>query len=412
MNLRRLYRTIESFASDRFRTDKELLKHVLNEIVKSPDIKIKGGRIWEFDPKQGSFRLVHQIGQIERIEPKYRIPVDYPAFQWLGDQRSIIANETDPTLRRIGIVKFAATGVGERLPSKHGEFPQYVLAFNADELDQSLLADLNIISVAVTSSLRGQKIEQKAKAMAKDIDKAREIQLSILPDSAKRFYHYDIYGVSEAAQIVGGDFFDYVTSDDDPDRLSIVVGDAASKGFSAAAQALYVVGALRMGTSYHMKISAVMSGINRLLNRTFAEEQFVTMVYAELTDNAKGLLLYSNAGHNSPLVYHEAAGTVEELEPTGQILGPFPEETFRVENTMVAPGDMVVIFTDGLSEARDAEGNFYTEARVREFLQTNHHLTAREFCDALMRDVTAFEGSAGSYDDKTLVVIKRLHDTA
>lgn len=407
MNLRRLYRTIESFASDRFDTDKELLKHVLNEIVKSPDIKIKGGRIWEFEPKGLAFRLVHQIGQIQRIEPRYRIPVDYPAFQWLGEQRSIIANETDPSLRRAGIVKFAATGVGERLTSKQGSFPQYVLAFNADELDQSLLADLNIISVAVTSSLRGQKIEQKAKAMAKDIDKVRDIQLSILPEPAKRFYHYDIYGMSEAAQIVGGDFFDYISSDADPDRLAVVVGDAASKGFSAAAQALYVVGALRMGMSFHMKISAVMGGINRLLNRTFSEEQFVTMVYAELTDNVKGLLLYSNAGHNSPLVYHAATGTVEELTPTGQILGPFPEETFRVENTMVAPGDMAVLFTDGLSEARDADGNFYTEERVRTFLEQHHKFPAKRFCETLMADVQAFEGSAGSHDDKTVVAIKR-----
>lgn len=407
MNLRRLYRTIESFASDRFRTDKELLKHVLNEIVKSPDIKIIGGRIWEFDARGGFFRLVHQIGQLEKIEARYKLPVDYPAFQWLEDQRSFIANETDGILRRAGITKFAATGVGEKIPSKHGAFPQYVLAFNADELDQSLLADLNIISVAVTSSLRGQKIEQRAKAMAKDIDKARDIQLSILPEPAKRFFDYDIYGVSEAARIVGGDFFDYVASEADPDRLAIVVGDAASKGFSAAAQALYVVGALRMSTSFHVKISAVMSGINRLLNRTFSEEQFVTMVYVELTDNAKGLLLYANAGHNSPLVYHTSTGSIEELEPTGQILGPFPGESFRVENTLVAPGDMVLIFTDGLSEARDGEGNMYSEERVKNFLKEHHGLPAKEFADLLMADVNAFEGQAGSFDDKTLVVVKR-----
>ena len=407
MNLRRLYRTIESFASDRFSTDKELLKHVLNEIVKSPDIKIKGGRIWELDPKTLSFKVIQQIGLIERIETRYRLPVDYPAFQWLSEQRSIIANETDPSLKRIGIAKFAATGVGERVSTKHGSFPQYVLAFNADDLDQSLIADLNIISVAVTSSLRGQKIEQKAKAMAKDIDKARDIQLSILPEPAKRFFHYDIYGMSEAAQIVGGDFFDYVSSEADSDRLAIVVGDAASKGFSAAAQALYVVGALRMSTSFHMKIAAVMAGINRLLSRTFSEEQFVTMVYAELTDDAKGLLLYSNAGHNSPLVYHAASKTVEELEPTGQILGPFPEETFRVENTLVAPGDMLLIFTDGLSEARDADGSFYSEERIKKFLEAHHQLPARHFAEKLMADVKTFEGRAGSFDDKTVVVVKR-----
>lgn len=407
MNLRRLYRTIESFASDRFRTDKELLKHVVNEIVKSPDITLKGGRIWEYESKGQVFRIVHQIGQIDRLEPRYKLPVDYPAFQWLSEQRSILANETDAYLRKAGITKFAATGVGERIFVKGRSVPRYVLAFNADEIEQGLIADLNIISVAVTSSLRSQKIAQTATALAKDIDKAREIQLSILPESARRFYSYDVYGLSEAARIVGGDFFDYLADESDKDRLSIVVGDAASKGFSAAAQALYVVGALRMGISYNTKIAPLMSRINGLINRSFAEEQFVTMFYAELSDNSRGLLLYSNAGHNSPLVYHAGSGTIEELEPTGQILGPFPDETFRVENTMFAPGDTVLIYTDGVTEARDSEGTPYGEERLHRFLERQHSLTARALCEGLLADVKSFESSDGHMDDKTVVVIKR-----
>ena len=115
MNLRRLYRTIESFGSDQFRTDKELLKHVVNEIVKSPDIQIKGGRIWQYEPSAESYKLIHQIGEIERLESGYKIPVSqYPVFQWLAEQRSILANETDRYLIRKGIVKYSATGVGEK----------------------------------------------------------------------------------------------------------------------------------------------------------------------------------------------------------------------------------------------------------------------------------------------------------
>ena len=159
---------------------------------------------------------------------------------------------------------------------------QYVLAFNSDFIDQDLLPNLNVISLAVTSVLRSKRIEQKARLLEQDIDKAREIQLGILPDPFIHFYFYDIYGISVPDRIVGGDFFDYLFADEIKDRLMIVVGDAASKGFRAAAQALYVVGALRMGIAHQTKTAALMSGINKIVNRSFSEEQFVSMFYAEL----------------------------------------------------------------------------------------------------------------------------------
>ncbi|HLF19623.1 MAG TPA: PP2C family protein-serine/threonine phosphatase [Bacteroidota bacterium] len=410
MNQRRLYRTIESFASEHFKTEKELLKHVLNEIVKNEKIDIKGGRIWRYEPSSESYRLIHQIGQIDRLEPGYKIPVaKYAVFLHLADQRSLIANETDPYLRGKGIIKYSATGVGEHIRYKDAHVYQYVLAFNLESIDQGLSADLNIISLAVTSLLRGKKIEQKARLLERDLDKAREIQQSILPEPAVNFYHYEVYGVSIPDRIVGGDFFDYLYSDEDKDRLSIVIGDAASKGFQAASQALYVVGAIRMGISYHTKISSLMSRINKLVNRTFSEEQFVSMFYLELTDNQKGLLLYSNAGHNSPMVYHAQEGTIEMLESTGQILGPFPNELYRVENTNLKTGDIVVMYTDGVSEASALGNGTYGEQRIEEKMREYHKLSAKGICEAIIDDVKRFSRGSDYTDDKTVVVVKRIH---
>lgn len=410
MNQRRLYRTIGSFASEHFKTEKELLKHVLNEIVKNENIDIKGGRIWRYEPSQESYRLIHQIGQIDKLDPGYKIQVaKYPVFQHLADQRSIIANETDTYLRGKGIIKYSATGVGERIRYKDQYVYQYVLAFNLDAIDQGLSTDLNIISLAVTSLLRGKRIEQKAMLLEQDLDKAREIQQSILPEPAVKFYHYEVYGVSVPDRIVGGDFFDYLYSDEDKDRLSIVIGDAASKGFQAASQALYVVGAIRMGISYHTKISSLMSRINKLVNRSFSEEQFVSMFYLELTDNQKGLLLYSNAGHNSPIVYHAEEGTLETLDPTGQLLGPFPNEIYRVENTNLKMGDIVVMYTDGISEAAALGNGIYGEQKIQEKVREFHHLSAKEICEAILDDVKRFSRGSEYTDDKTIVVVKRIH---
>lgn len=409
MNQRRLYRTIESFASDHFKTDKEILKHVLNEIVKDENIDIKGGRIWQYEPSSQSYRLVHQIGVIEKLEPGYKIAVSsYPIFLQLGDQRSLIANETDTYLRKKGIIKYSVTGVGEKLPHPKGSVFQYLLAFNSDAMDLSLLPTLNIISVAVSSLLTRKRIEQKARQLAKDIDKAREIQQSILPPSALKFHHYDVYGVSIPDRIVGGDFFDYLQADGENDRLPIVIGDAASKGLRAASQAIYLVGGLRMAVSYHAKITTLMSRLNRLLNLTFSEEQFVSMFYAELFHDRNGLVLYANAGHNSPFVFHAAEGRVEVLEPTGQVMGPFPDEKYVVENTYLQPGDILVMYTDGISEARDSTGNTeYGEERISEYIRRNASRSAEEICKGILDDALKFARGSEESDDKTIVVVKR-----
>jgi phosphoserine phosphatase RsbU/P len=409
MNQRRMYRTIESFASHQFKTDKELLKHVLNEIVKDEKINIKGGRIWQFEPSSDSYRLIHQIGVIERVEPGYKIALaSYPIFYQLADHRSVIANETDKYLRKKGIVKYSATGVGEKIEAKKGRVPQYILAFNSDIIEESLIPDLNIISLAVTSLLRGRRVERKAYLLEKDLDKAREIQQSILPQHALTFHHYELYGVSIPDRIVGGDFFDYLSSDTENDRLSVVIGDAASKGFRAAAQALYVAGALRMGITYDTKIAAVMARINKLVNKTFSEEQFVTMFYAELSDDPKGLLLYSNAGHNSPMVYRADTQQIDLLEATGQIMGPFPDGVYKVGNTHLNKDDVVVLYTDGVVEAVGG-GEMYGESRLEAKISEFAHLSAKEICQRLLDDALQYSAAAEDGDDKTIVVIKRMN---
>lgn len=410
MNQRRLYRTIESFASQHFKTDKELLKHVVNEIVKDENIDIKGGRIWQFEASTDSYRLVHQIGAIDKLDTGYRIQLStYPLFYRLTEHRSLIANETDKYLRKKGIIKYSATGVGEKITTKKGPVPQYILAFNSDSIEASLLSDLNIISLAVSSLLSGKKSEQKAHLLEKDLDKAREIQQSILPQHALRFHHYDLYGVSIPDRVVGGDFFDYLFADGEQDRLSIIIGDAASKGFRAAAQALYIVGALRMGISFHTKISLLMSRVNKLLNKTFSEEQFVTMFYAELSNDQKGLMLYSNAGHNAPIIYRAQEKRIEMLDATGQILGPFPNETYRVENTNMNNGDVAVLYTDGITEAKNSMNEPYGEERLADLVGKLHTLSAQDICRHILDDVYHYSSGTDDSDDRTVVIIKRVN---
>ncbi len=408
MHLRKLYRTIESIASKPFENEEDLLKNALNEIVENDEISINGGRTWKFDAKSGSYELIHQVGDMEPIKRHYRIRVkDYPIFFDLPKLRTVLASEEDQYLRKRGILKYSATGLGEKVSWRGRPLYRYVLAFNADHLNENLTATLNIISTSLGSVLRTKKIERKAKVLEQDIDKAREIQKSILPEHEMHFHSYEMYGVSLPDRIVGGDFFDYLQTDGDTERIGFVIGDAASKGLSAAAQALYTSGALRMGFEYQTKISSLLSRVNKLLNKTFSEEQFVSLFYGELTDDKNGLVIFANCGHNSPILYRSKTKKTEMLEATGQFLGPFPDETFKTENTLMSKDDILLLYTDGVSEATNERGEFYGENRMIKLLTQHAKESAKIITQVLLEDVQAFNSLGTQSDDKTILTIKR-----
>jgi len=408
MQLRKLYKTIESFGTQKSENHEDFLKHILAEIVQNEEIRIKGGRIWKFDPKNAGYELIHQIGDIEKIDPHYRIKLkDNPVFLDLPKSRTIIANEQDQYLRKRGIGMYSATGIGERIQWRGHTLYKYVMAFNADELGENLTATLNIISQAVNSMLRAGRIEQKAKTLERDLDKARDIQQSILPQHELRFHAYDLYGVSVPDRIVGGDFFDYLQTDDDAERVGIVIGDATSKGMSAAVEALYLSGALRMGFEYQTKISLLLSRVNKLLHKTFSEEHFVSLFYAEVTDDRTGLLIYANCGHNTPMLLRAGADEAILLEATGQMLGPFPDSTFKTESVLMKKNDLLLLYTDGITEATNEQGEFYGEERLLSRLRAFRDKTPKEITQHIIQDVQIFNSAGTNSDDKTIVILKR-----
>jgi sigma-B regulation protein RsbU (phosphoserine phosphatase) len=409
MQLRRLYRTIETIASRKFKNEDELLKHVLQEIVQNEEIEITGGRIWKLDARTGSYILSHQIGNVEHIADNFRIKLEeYPLFLELPKIRTILANESNQYLRERGILQYSATGVGDTVQWKSQPVYRYVLAINAPQLDDNLMQTLNIIGSALSSVLRSQKIERKAERLERDYDKAREIQKSILPQHQLKFHKYELYGVSVPDYIVGGDFFDYLHVSGDADRLGVVIADAVSKGLSAAAQALYVSGGLSMGFEFQTKISALMARLNKLINKTFSVDHFVSLFYAELSNDKNGLVLYANCGHNNPILLRANSNTAEFIEATGQILGPFPNERFATESFLMGKGDILLLYTDGVSEATDENGVFYGEDRLVKRLLDFRANTAKDITRLLLEDVQIFNRAGTQSDDKTIVTIKRV----
>ena len=409
MDQHKLYRTLKALAEQRYRTEEQLLNYILNNIIQIEEIPIKGGRIWKLDAGSGTYRIIKQHGEMEPIRKNFRLRInDYPMFTLLARRGgSMLASETHKYLRQKGIRTYAAAGVGELVHWKGHDIYPYVIAINGDYLKKEMTFALNIIGNVVTSALKNRRIERKVKQLAQDLDKAREIQRSILPEHELRFHSYDLYGVSLADRVVGGDFFDYLQASDDRERLAVAIGDAASKGLSAAAQALYVSGALRMGVEYQTKMGTFIGRINKLVNRTFTAEHFVSMVYLELLNSENGLVFYVNAGHNYPILLRTNPDNVEFLPATGQILGPFPNEKYATEFTTMKKGDVLLLHTDGITDAANENHEMYGQQRLIKKLKESRNRSPREICQFIIEDVQIFSKLIEYSDDKTLVVIKR-----
>lgn len=409
MDQKKLYRTIDTVASENCKSDEDLLVMIVQEIIENNKVGVTGGRLWELNPQLEQYELLYQTGSLEKINENHvQKIIDFPYFAELAEERTILADETDEILIEKGITRYSASGVGEKIKVNGTKYYRFLIAVNSDEINEKLRYTLNIIAAALTSKLKERQLAHTQKNLIDGIDKAKQIQKSILPEHEVEFHNYDIFGVAIPAEILGGDFFDYLSIGEHGDRLGIVVGDAASKGFGAAAEAMYISGAVRMACEFEIKISPLMYRMNMLVNKIFSDDKFATMFYGELSNDKKGLFLYANAGHNPPFFYKKKTKEVVTLDPTGPLLGPAPHSKYETDSINFNHGDVLVIYSDGIVEAANNKYDLYSEERLEKAIKDNADKSSKEIAQLILQDVMLFSTSDSLYqDDKTLVVIKR-----
>ncbi|PKL82959.1 MAG: serine/threonine protein phosphatase [Ignavibacteriae bacterium HGW-Ignavibacteriae-3] len=409
MDQKKLYRTIESVASQKFSNEHELLADVLNQIIANEQIKFTGGRIWKLDPTKNAYRILFQVGNVQKITEDFLLHIEEnPIFDKVSVERSILADETNTTLMSKGIFKYSAAGVGRKVRVGEKMYYEYMIAVNSDLIGDDLRYTLNIVATVLTSKLNETFLSRSRKNLIADIDKAKQLQRSILPAHEMKFFDYDLFGVTIPAEIVAGDFYDYLKIGDDEERLGIVVGDAASKGLGAAAEAMYISGALRMASTFQIKISPMLFRLNQLVNKIFSDDKFTTLFYGEISNDKKGLFLYANAGHNPPFFFRKKTGEVLLLDPTGPLLGPAPNSKYETDHINFKKGDILVIYSDGIVESANEKYDFYGEERLKKIIQDSVDHTPKEITSIILDDLLKFSTNDSKYqDDKTIVVIKR-----
>jgi sigma-B regulation protein RsbU (phosphoserine phosphatase) len=409
LNQKKLHKLVETIASRRFRSEEKLLKNVLNQIIENEDIHVTGGRIWKLDSQKGTYKILYQEGSSKKLDSNFELKIsEYPIFDLIAKERTILGDETNEELRTKGIFRYSASGVGSKIKIIDKSYYEYLLALNSEILGEELRINLNIISTALTSQIKQRRYSKSAHTLKADIDKARQLQRSILPEHEHRFGDYEIYGVTSPAEIVGGDFFDYIETGEEHERLGIIIGDAASKGVAAAAEAMYISGALRMAASFEIKITTLMRRMNQLVNKIFEDDKFTSLFYGELSNHKSGMFLYANAGHNPPLFFKAETGKIEVLSTTGPLLGPAPNANYHIESMNFSMGDVLLLFSDGITDTANTKFEPYGDNRLIEDLERLNHLSSKEIVLLILENVIKFSKNGLYSDDKTLVAVKKI----
>ena len=406
---KKLHRLVESIASGKFKNEEEMLITTINEIVGNEAIDITGGRIWKLNTQTETYQLLYQTGKIGKIDITFQIDINrYPLLDLIAKERTILGKETISALRKKGIFKYSASGVGGRKKIKEKFYYDYLLALNSHKIDEDFRINLNIIATAITSQIKQRRSADSVNYLKADIDKARQLQKSILPEHEFKFHDYDLYGLTNPADIVGGDFFDYLEHGEEQDRLGVTIGDAASKGVGAAAEAMYIAGALRMASGFEIKIVALMRRLNQLVNRIFEDDKFASLFYGELSTHNSGLFLYANAGHNPPIFIKAKTEEAEFLQPTGPVLGPAPNAKYHIESINFSKGDVLLLYSDGITESANNNFEPYGDEKLLSKLKSLVKLAPKEIALGILDDVIKFSKNGKYSDDMTLVVIKKI----
>jgi sigma-B regulation protein RsbU (phosphoserine phosphatase) len=204
------------------------------------------------------------------------------------------------------------------------------------------------------------------------------------------------------ANTVGGDYFDVI---DLPDgRIALAMGDVAGKGIPAALLMALLQGSLRTLLTAGFRGAELVRTLNDHLYANIPRNRLVTLFYAEL-DLATGALHYVNAGHNAPFLLRPTGAA--RLGTTGVALGVVGGSAYEERGDMLAAGERLFLFTDGVTEAFDPGDNEYGEARLEGLLLSRHALRSPELIDAVREEVLAFCGSAPPRDDMTMMVVER-----
>jgi sigma-B regulation protein RsbU (phosphoserine phosphatase) len=283
------------------------------------------------------------------------------------------------------------------------DMPNIIREFTPEDLNL-LTVMANVAAIRIEHA-RLAEVEQSERLMERDMQQAALIQKGLLPTAAPEMAGLDIAGFNTPSRIVGGDYYDFLTYQDG--RVAVLVGDAAGKGMPASLLISRLQAQVQVLFEEPDPLAEQVARLNRFISLRCPGNRFITL-FVGLFDSNTGQIAYCNAGHNPPLLIRRNGG-LDQLTEGGLVLGLLPNTEYAAEGVAMEPGDIVVLFSDGITEAfRKGSDEEYGEDRLARVVRQNQDKSAQAIIDAIYSDLTEWTSGAPPADDMTLVVVKRL----
>jgi sigma-B regulation protein RsbU (phosphoserine phosphatase) len=257
------------------------------------------------------------------------------------------------------------------------------------------------IAIAIENARLYQAVHRQERQLEKDIAMAREVQLRLLPTEAPSHPHADMAVRFLPARTIGGDLYDFL--DYGANRTAIVLGDVSGKAAPAALFAALVSGIMRAAAAQQPEPAAMLGLLNDALQERKLDSQYVTMLFALWNDENQTLQV-ANSGAVQPVFCR--AGQPLSVKAEGFPLGMFPDVTYDELSVSAQPGDAIVFVSDGILDAENEKEEMYGEERLASLLCASREMPAAEIAEAILADVTRFQGAKDRFDDETIIVLR------
>lgn len=343
------------------------------------------------------FQISRSVVDRVASEGAPRLASDAQTDAWLGGRTSVVGLGLRSILCvpiRLQDVTLGVIYVDNRLQAG---------IFTRDDLEL-LNAIASTAAIAIENARLYQVAVEKGR-MERELQMARQVQSSLIPREMPPLPAWELATLWQPARLVGGDFYDVLPAP--PGCGRVAIGDVSDKGMGAALFMAVTRSILRASAAAAPSPAECISSANRLLAADATRGMFVTLFYAEL-EAAGGRVTFVNAGHNPPLLYRAAGRDVTALPRTGLPLGIDETAIFGERPVDLGPGDFLLLYTDGITEAANGQGHEWGIERLRAFALAQANCSARNLVAALQAELSAFASVDEQYDDMTVMVLKRV----
>jgi sigma-B regulation protein RsbU (phosphoserine phosphatase) len=285
--------------------------------------------------------------------------------------------------------------------------PDMIREFTKEDL--GLLTVMANVAAIRIEHARLHEIEIVERAMSKELEQAAHIQMGLLPSAPPVADGMDIAGRTAACRTVGGDYYDYLSFPDR--RIAMIVGDVAGKGMPASLLMSSLQARVKVLFEDGDHLAEKITRLNKATSANCPDNRFITF-FMTIANPATGELVYTNAGHNPPVLVRKkptsADKTFDQLEGGGMILGILPMAQYKEFTVTMEPGDILVLFSDGVTEAVNPADEDFGEQRLADLVASLRERPANEIVEAIHAEVAKFTQGAPPADDITVVVARRL----